>query len=200
MTGGIATGKSTVSAQLKSFGLPIIDADIIARQVVEPGTPALRKIVEHFGEDILLPDGYLNRPKLGSIVFNDESQRKKLNSIVHPAVWRAMFWAVVSNWIRGHKLCILDTPLLIEGGLWKWVGKVVVVYWYVYDSLCFYAVTKVGYQLSRDPATTVNETRWNKCGGRIFATKLTNAHRGEVAICGPSRRQFWFSSGPPDSD
>ncbi|KAF7799597.1 hypothetical protein EIP86_010835 [Pleurotus ostreatoroseus] len=128
LTGGIATGKSTVSAQLKSFGLPIIDADIIARQVVEPGTPALRKIVEHFGEDILLPDGYLNRPKLGSIVFNDESQRKKLNSIVHPAVWHAMFWAVVSNWIRGHKLCILDTPLLIEGGLWKWVGKVVVVY------------------------------------------------------------------------
>lgn len=131
LTGGIATGKSTVSAQLKSFGLPIIDADVIARQVVEPGTPALKKIVEHFGEDILLSDGYLNRPKLGSIIFNDEAQRKKLNNIVHPAVWRAMFWAVVSYWIRGERLCIMDTPLLIEGGLWKWVGKIVVVYWYV---------------------------------------------------------------------
>ena len=130
LTGGIATGKSTVSAQLKSFGIPIVDADLIARQVVEPGTPALKAIVAHFGEDILLPDGYLNRPKLGSIVFNDEAQRKKLNGIVHPAVWRAMFYAVVGYWVRGHNVCILDTPLLIEGGLWKWMGKVVVVYWY----------------------------------------------------------------------
>lgn len=200
MTGGIATGKSTVSAQLKSFGLPIIDADIIARQVVEPGTPALRKIVEYFGEDILLPDGCLNRPKLGSIIFNDEAKRKKLNSIVHPAVWRAMFWAVVSNWIRGHKLCILDTPLLIEGGLWKWVGKVVVVYWYVYDGNFLWAITQLDHQLSRDPATTADEARWNKCGGRILATKFANAHRGEITVCGPCCRQLWLSSGPPDSD
>ncbi|THH01649.1 hypothetical protein EW026_g1084 [Hermanssonia centrifuga] len=131
LTGGIATGKSTVSAQLKSFGLPVVDADLIAREVVEPGTPALARIVKHFGEDILLPSGYLNRPKLGSIVFNDEAKRKVLNGIVHPAVRKAMFWAVIRNWLKGHKLCILDVPLLVEGGLWKWVGKVVVVYWCV---------------------------------------------------------------------
>ena len=81
--------------------------------------------MSHFGEDILLPDGYLDRPKLGAIVFNDEAQRKKLNGIVHPAVWRAMFWAVLRAWARGSKVCVLDTPLLIEGGLWKWMGKVV---------------------------------------------------------------------------
>lgn len=131
LTGGIATGKSTVSKQLKSFGIPVVDADVIARLVVEPGTPALAKIVKHFGEDILLPDGTLDRPKLGSIVFNDEARRKVLNGIVHPAVWRAIFWEVATNWLRGKKICVLDVPLLIEGGLYKWVAKVVVVYWYV---------------------------------------------------------------------
>lgn len=129
LTGGIATGKSTVSNLLKSHNLPIVDADLIARQVVQPGTPALTRIVKVFGEDILLPDGYLNRPKLGSIVFNDEKKRKILNGIVHPAVRRAMFWEVVGCWFRGESVCVLDVPLLIEGGLWKLVGKVIVVYW-----------------------------------------------------------------------
>lgn len=82
-----------------------------------------------FGEDILLPDGTLNRPKLGSIVFGDGKKRKALNGIVHPAVTRAIAWDVFKCWISGKKFCVLDVPLLIEGGLWKWVGKVVVVYW-----------------------------------------------------------------------
>lgn len=77
---------------------------------------------------MLLPDGMLDRPKLGSIVFNDEEKRKLLNKIVHPAVTRMIFWSVFKCWIRGEKCCILDVPLLIEGGLWKWVGKVVLVY------------------------------------------------------------------------
>ncbi|GJE87038.1 dephospho-CoA kinase [Phanerochaete sordida] len=128
LTGGIATGKSTVSTQLQSFGLPVVDADLIARQVVEPGTPALAKIAKHFGEDILQHDGTLDRQKLGAIVFNDEAQRKELNKIVHPAVWRAIAWEVASHWLKGKKICILDVPLLIEGGMWKWVAKVVVVY------------------------------------------------------------------------
>jgi dephospho-CoA kinase len=131
LTGGIATGKSSVSTQLKSFGFPVVDADVIARQIVEPGKPALAQIVQHFGEDILLPDGTLNRPKLGSIVFNDESQRKVLNGITHPAIARKLFWSVVSHWLHGQKICIVDNPLLIEGGMYKWMGKVVVVYWYV---------------------------------------------------------------------
>lgn len=128
LTGGIATGKSTVSNLLRAHQLPVIDADLLARQVVLPGTPALAKIVAHFGEEVLLPDGSLNRARLGQIVFADEAQRRKLNSIVHPAVRRAMFWGVLKCWWKGERVCILDVPLLIEGGLWKWVGAVAVVY------------------------------------------------------------------------
>ncbi|KAF9449459.1 CoaE-domain-containing protein [Macrolepiota fuliginosa MF-IS2] len=128
LTGGIATGKSTVSSILKTHKVPIVDADVIARQVVEPGTPALAKIKKTFGDDILLPDGALDRKKLGSIVFTDESQRKKLNSIIHPAVRRAMLFEVICLWLRGERWCVADVPLLIEGPLWKLVGSVVVVY------------------------------------------------------------------------
>jgi dephospho-CoA kinase len=130
LTGGIATGKSTVSKLLSSrHGIPIIDADVIARQVVEAGTPALSQIVSAFGVDILTEVGTLNRQKLGQIIFNDPDKRKILNKIVHPAVQRAMMWETFKLWIAGHKWCVLDVPLLIEGGLWKWVAKVVVVYW-----------------------------------------------------------------------
>ncbi|EGN95881.1 hypothetical protein SERLA73DRAFT_113599 [Serpula lacrymans var. lacrymans S7.3] len=128
LTGGIATGKSTVSSSLKSRQIPIIDADILAREVVQPGTRGLAQIVDYFGSSVLLADGSLDRRKLGSIIFSDEVKRKKLNSIIHPAVTRAIFWNIVRCWIRGEKICIVDVPLLIEGGLWKWVGRVVVVY------------------------------------------------------------------------
>lgn len=128
LTGGIATGKSTVSTLLKARGLPIVDADVIARQVVEPGTPGLAKIKAHFGDKVILGDGRLDRKALGDIIFKDASQRAKLNAIVHPAVRKAMFWEVVRYWFRGEKVCIMDVPLLIEGPLHKMVGRVVVVY------------------------------------------------------------------------
>ncbi|KAJ7618398.1 CoaE-domain-containing protein [Roridomyces roridus] len=128
LTGGIATGKSSVSNMLKAKGIPVVDADIIARQVFEPGTPALAKIAAFFGPEVLQADGTLDRKKLGSIIFNDEAKRRKLNSIVHPAVRKALLWGVVKQWVRGSKYCIMDVPLLIEGPLWKWVGTVVVVY------------------------------------------------------------------------
>ncbi|KAH9900964.1 CoaE-domain-containing protein [Cubamyces lactineus] len=128
LTGGIATGKSTVSSLLRGHGLPIVDADILARKVVEPGTPALAQIVRAFGPDVLRADGTLDRPRLGALVFADEGRRRVLNAIVHPAVRREMFWEVLRCWWRGERVCVLDVPLLIEGGLWKWVGKVVVVY------------------------------------------------------------------------
>lgn len=136
MTGGIATGKSSVSKLLKEKHIPIVDADIIARQVVEPGTPALAKIVSSFGPEILQPDGTLDRKKLGAVIFNDEAKRRTLNSIVHPAVRRALLWGVLGHWVRGHKYCILDVPLLIEGPMWKLVGTVVVVYWFVIFVCC----------------------------------------------------------------
>ncbi|KAF8055860.1 dephospho-CoA kinase-domain-containing protein [Lyophyllum atratum] len=128
LTGGIATGKSTVSRILKDKKIPVVDADVLARQVVEPGTTGLKKIVKEFGTEILLPDGTLDRKKLGTVVFNDEEKRKKLNAIVHPAVRWAMFMKVIGLWVNSEKYCVLDVPLLIEGGLSKWVGKVVVVY------------------------------------------------------------------------
>ncbi|KDR85959.1 hypothetical protein GALMADRAFT_235151 [Galerina marginata CBS 339.88] len=128
LTGGIATGKSTVSSMLKASRVPIVDADVIARQVVEPGTPGLAKIRETFGSEVLLPDGALDRKKLGSIIFNDETKRKQLNKIIHPAVRKAMLWQVIGYWMKGYKYCIMDVPLLIEGPLWKLVGLIVVVY------------------------------------------------------------------------
>ncbi|THH16479.1 hypothetical protein EW146_g4164 [Bondarzewia mesenterica] len=128
LTGGIATGKSAVSALLKQHGIPVVDADEIAREVVLPGTRAYGQIIDVFGHEILQPDGRLDRPKLGAIVFNDESKRKKLNAIVHPAVKRAMVWQVTKYWLSGERVCVLDVPLLIESGIWNWVGKVVVVY------------------------------------------------------------------------
>ena len=117
---------------LKERGVPVIDADILAREVVAPGTPGLRAIVSEFGSEVLHADGSLDRPKLGSIIFNDERKRKKLNAIVHPAVRKAMVWAVLKHWMKGDRACVLDVPLLIESGIWNWVGKVVVVYWCVF--------------------------------------------------------------------
>ena len=131
MTGGIATGKSTVSKLLQARKVPLVDADLIAREVVAPGTSGLQRIVKTFGDDILLPDGSLYRKKLGDIVFNDEEKRKKLNAIVHPAVRWGMIRRVIKLWSNSEKYCVLDIPLLIESGIWKWVGTVVVVYWWV---------------------------------------------------------------------
>lgn len=131
LTGGIATGKSTVSSLFRAHSIPVIDADILAREVVEPGKLAHSQIVAYFGQDILRPDGTLDRAKLGAVIFNDAEKRKKLNSIVHPAVRRAMVRDVLRCWIKGNKLCVVDVPLLIESGLDKWVAKVIVVSWCV---------------------------------------------------------------------
>jgi dephospho-CoA kinase len=131
LTGGIATGKSTVSTQLAARGIPVIDADILARQVVRPGTRALNKIVSTFGSEVLQEDGTLDRAKLGAIVFHDEEQRRKLNAIIHPAVRWGMAMAVLKCWFRGERICVLDVPLLIETKLYLWVARVVIVYWSV---------------------------------------------------------------------
>ena len=90
LTGGIASGKSTVSNMLKEMGITVIDADVEARLAVEPGEPAYEKIVACFGKEILLEDGSINRAKLGAIVFSDEEKRLQLNRIVHPEVRKRM--------------------------------------------------------------------------------------------------------------
>jgi dephospho-CoA kinase len=143
LTGSIATGKSTVSNILRSppYNLPIIDADIIARQVVEPGTDGYKKIVEYFSPttpDLLLDDAApnpkgkaLNRPALGRRVFGDSDERKKdravLNRIVHPAVRLEMYKQLLSCYLSGCWAVVLDVPLLFESGLDALCGTVMVV-------------------------------------------------------------------------
>ncbi|MFC0297286.1 dephospho-CoA kinase [Geobacillus jurassicus] len=128
LTGGIASGKSTVSAMMRELGLPVIDADEAARAVVRPGEDAYRQIVAAFGPDILQTNGEIDRAKLGAIVFSDEEERKKLNDIVHPAVRRKMLTEKEALVRSGAKTVVLDIPLLFESGLTAWVDKILVVY------------------------------------------------------------------------
>ena len=128
LTGGIASGKSTVSNWLISQGYPVVDADIAARKVVEPGTPALREITEAFGRDILLEDGTLDRKKLGAIIFSDEEKRQTLNAIVHPAVREWMRQETEHAFSEGASVVIMDIPLLFESKLTHMVEETVLVY------------------------------------------------------------------------
>ena len=128
LTGGIASGKSTVSNWLISQGYPVVDADIAARKVVEPGMPALRKITEAFGNDMLLKDGTLDRKKLGSVIFADEEKRHTLNAIVHPAVREWMEQETDRAFENGASIVIMDIPLLFESKLTHMVEETILVY------------------------------------------------------------------------
>ncbi|KAH8920437.1 CoaE-domain-containing protein [Atractiella rhizophila] len=131
LTGGIASGKSSVSYILHSHDIPIIDLDVLAREAVLPNTSAYRRIVKHFGSPVVdstTTPPSLNREALGAIVFKDEKERKILNRIVHPAVRRLLFWKIIKHWITGSKIVVVDAPLLIEAGLWRLCGSIVLVY------------------------------------------------------------------------
>ncbi|WP_406475225.1 dephospho-CoA kinase [Streptomyces platensis] len=125
LTGGIGAGKSEVSRLLASYGAVIVDADKIAREVVEPGTPGLAAVVEEFGADILAPDGTLDRPKLGGIVFSDPGRLKALNAIVHPLVGSRS--AELEASAGPDAVVVHDVPLLTENGLAPLYDLVVVV-------------------------------------------------------------------------
>ncbi|MFS0865233.1 dephospho-CoA kinase [Fredinandcohnia sp. 179-A 10B2 NHS] len=128
LTGGIASGKSTVSNMFKDMGIVLIDADVIARKVVEVGQEAYQQIVEAFGEDILLPDKTIDRAKLGSIIFYSEEKRLVLNSIVHPAVRKQMLKEKQEHIENEEKAIILDIPLLFESKLTALVDRTLLVY------------------------------------------------------------------------
>lgn len=128
LTGGIASGKSTVSNLIKTAGIPVIDADVIAREVVEKGEAAYERIVATFGTEIVTPDGSLDRKKLGTLVFNDEKKRQLLNEIVHPAVRKRMLEKVEHHKEEGFETIVLDIPLLFESKLTNMVEKIIVVY------------------------------------------------------------------------
>ncbi|KAA9220094.1 MULTISPECIES: dephospho-CoA kinase [Aerococcus] len=114
LTGSIATGKSTVSNYFKKAGFPVVDADLGARAVVEPGTQGLQAIKEHFGEDFLFPNGTLNRKKLGNVVFTDKDQLKALNQLLLPYIYDWVNDQAQSYQDQGHQLIVLDIPLLYE--------------------------------------------------------------------------------------
>lgn len=115
LTGGIASGKSTIARRLAERGAVVVDADLIAREVVEPGRPALAAIAERFGSGVLHPDGSLNRPALGAIVFTDEDARLALNAITHPAVLRASTARFDEAAAADpDAVVVYDVPLLVE--------------------------------------------------------------------------------------
>lgn len=124
LTGGIGSGKSTVSARLAAHGADVIDYDVLAREAVEPGTPGLAAIVRRFGDDVLQPDGSLDRPALGAVVFADDTARRDLEGITHPAIREL---AVARETASVAPVLVHDHPLLVEMGMAGSCDLVVVV-------------------------------------------------------------------------
>jgi len=115
LTGGIASGKSTVARRLAELGAVVVDADVVAREVVEPGTPGLARIAEHFGPSVIAADGSLDRAALGALIFADDEARRALNAITHPAVGersRALFAAALEA--DPDAVVVYDVPLLVD--------------------------------------------------------------------------------------
>ncbi|UXS76482.1 dephospho-CoA kinase [Staphylococcus chromogenes] len=129
LTGGIATGKSTVAELLKAHGFKIVDADIASRKAVEKGSEGLNNVVAEFGEEALTVEGEMNREYIGQQIFYDDLKREKLNAIIHPIVREIMENEKKQYLAQGHDV-VMDIPLLFENGLEKTVDEV----WLVYTS------------------------------------------------------------------
>lgn len=125
LTGGVASGKSTVAGMLTELGAVVIDADAIAREVVAAGTPGLAAVVAEFGEELLAEDGELDRPAMGRLVFHDEAARRRLEAIVHPLVFER--YAEQEAAAPEGALVVHDIPLLVESGRAQEFDAVVVV-------------------------------------------------------------------------
>lgn len=128
LTGGIASGKSTVSNYLASKNIPIVDADIGAREVVEVGTEGLQSIVTHFGKEVLSEDGSLNRKKLGAIIFGNETKRELLNQLLRTNIREWILTKVADYRRQDIPLLVLDIPLLYEASYQEVCDAVMVVY------------------------------------------------------------------------
>ena len=128
LTDGIATGKSTVSAMFRTLGCVIIDADLLAREVVEPGEPALADIVRDFGSGVLHADGRLDRQALGALVFGDAAKRQRLEAITHPRIrerFTRRLEALVAAGLKG--IVLFDAAVIVESGTWKAMDRLMVV-------------------------------------------------------------------------
>ncbi|GKV04924.1 hypothetical protein SLEP1_g17011 [Rubroshorea leprosula] len=128
LTGGISSGKSTVSNLFKSHGIPVVDADVVARDVLKKGTGGYKKVVAAFGRDILLGSGEVDRSKLGQIVFSDPSKRQLLNRLLAPYISSGIFFEILKLWVKGFKVIVLDIPLLFEAKMDKWTNPIIVVW------------------------------------------------------------------------
>ena len=127
LTGGIASGKSTVAEILARQGAAIINADVLAREVVEPGHQAWTEIVNTFGTAVLQPDRALDRQKLRAIIFDDPDARKKLESIIHPQVRALAEQRIREHAAAGYAVIVYEVPLLFEGNLQEWLRPVILV-------------------------------------------------------------------------
>ncbi|XP_048336787.1 dephospho-CoA kinase isoform X1 [Ziziphus jujuba] len=128
LTGGISSGKSTVSNLFKSHGIPVVDADLVARNVVKKGTGGWKKVVATFGDEILQSDGEVDRARLGQIVFSDPGKRQVLNKLLAPYISSGIFWEIFKLWIKGFKVIVLDIPLLFEAKMDRWTKPIIVVW------------------------------------------------------------------------
>jgi dephospho-CoA kinase len=125
LTGGVGSGKSTVAALLADLGATVVDADVIAREVVEPGTPGFDSVVAAFGAGVVTAGGELDRPRLAEVVFNDADARERLNAIVHPLVGAR--FAEITDAAPDDAIVVYDVPLLVEGNLAGGFDAVLVV-------------------------------------------------------------------------
>lgn len=128
LTGGIASGKSTVTRMLMEAGLPVIDADVVAREVVEPQTRGLSQLVAAFGESILSDDGTLNRQQLGALIFTDDGKRQRVNAILQPIIRQTFEERIEQYRSANTPLLVLDVPLLYEMHYEELCDEVLVVY------------------------------------------------------------------------
>ena len=158
LTGSIATGKSTVVEWFKTKHVPVIDADQIAREIVEPGKPILMRLKETFGEAIIQTDGSLDRALLGQMIFNDDTLRQKLDDLMHPAIVKEMVARRDKYLNQNEPLIILDVPLLFEGGLTDLVDRVIVVY--TTESVQLERLMNRN-KLSKQEATQRIKTQWS---------------------------------------
>jgi dephospho-CoA kinase len=166
LTGGIGSGKSTVAARFRARGLPVIDADELARAVVAPGSPGFSAIVEQFGAEMLDAAGGLDRKRVAALVFTDAGARRRLNAITHPAVAALAAERTQALEARGEPLACYEVPLLVESGLAEVLRPLIVV---STDS-----ATQLARAMSRDGATKA------EIGARI-AAQLPLAEKARLA-------------------
>ena len=156
LTGGIGSGKSTVAKLFNELGIDIINADVIAREVVAKGTPALQQIANKFGSNILSPDGELDRRALRNIVFSNDSAKEWLNQLLHPLIREGM---ISQSRNAASQYCILEIPLLVENGLQSLVDRVLVV---DCDETQQVARTQIRDQAAEEQIKSIMESQCNR--------------------------------------